>query len=230
MSKQDIIDELEKEFNSIPPVEELKKMYEFSERHNKRMETIFEELRREEQSERRIYAVRRVAVILLALLAVAVVSVKFAPKVYAYFKSWSVEAKDDDSIEFRGKSVGGNSDASDTDVNLLKFELGYMPEGYELESDEMSISRRKIVYRSNDGDVLKVKCSSRHGNTLLSIDTERSILEEISIDGVKYYVFEFEDRYIIVWEKEGNLFTINGNVNKAQMFDIIKGIKFSKKD
>lgn len=45
--KEAILRALIEEYDSIPPVEELEKMYTFSERHNKRMQAIFDELRKD---------------------------------------------------------------------------------------------------------------------------------------------------------------------------------------
>lgn len=42
-----ILRALIEEYDSIPPVEELEKMYTFSERHNKRMKAIFDELKKD---------------------------------------------------------------------------------------------------------------------------------------------------------------------------------------
>ena len=70
-------------------------MYSFSERHVRLMEAIFAELRRRERIEGYWNAVRKIAVIIIAVLALAFVSVKFVPEVYAYVKEWLMEFADE---------------------------------------------------------------------------------------------------------------------------------------
>ena len=46
--KETILEELGKEFDTIPPIEELEKLYTFSDRHNKNMREKFDEIGKEE--------------------------------------------------------------------------------------------------------------------------------------------------------------------------------------
>ena len=113
-----LVKKLNDEFDSIPPVEELEKMYSFSERHVRLMEAIFAELRRRERMEGYWNAVRKIAVIIITILAIAFVSVKFVPEVYAYVKEWLMEFEED-RVRFQGRSSGENVDADEN----LRFEL-----------------------------------------------------------------------------------------------------------
>ena len=69
MINDKLVKSLNDEFDSIPPVEELEKMYSFSERHVRLMEAIFAELRRRERIEGYWNAVRKIAVIIIAVLS-----------------------------------------------------------------------------------------------------------------------------------------------------------------
>ena len=120
MIEEALKEELLAEFNSIPSLEELQKMYSFSERHVRRMEEIFAELRKREQKEQHWHMVRKVAIIVIAVLAAVFASVKFVPEVYAYVKEWLMEFADDESIEFRGSSRGKDAETGE----VLRFELG----------------------------------------------------------------------------------------------------------
>jgi len=45
--KEAILEELEKEFNSIPPIDELEKLYTFSERHKQSMRENFDKIEKD---------------------------------------------------------------------------------------------------------------------------------------------------------------------------------------
>lgn len=221
--KEAILKSLEEEFNSIPPVEELEKMYTFSERHTKIMQEIFAELRRRERLEAYFYTIKKIAIIILIVLALAVASVKFVPKVYAYVREWLMEFADDNSIEFRGK----NSDARSEERKDLRFELGYVPEGYELESEEYQKSGvYKATYKHYDGEKLKFRYCNELDGSMFAIDIIGILIDEESINGIQYYIFEHDDEeIIIVWGFKENLFMLVGCIDKSEMLNIAINIK-----
>lgn len=222
MIREALKEELLAEFNAIPPLEELQKMYSFSERHVKQMEAIFADLRKREQKEQYWHTVRKVAIIIIAVLAAVFASVKFVPEVYAYVKEWLMEFADDESIEFRGSGSGRSVE----DGEILRFELGYVPEGYELEREESSkIGTHRVFYKDSDGIALKLEYRGKLNENLVALNTEGVLVAEVDIFGIRYYVFECEmGKYIVAWEQENYMLSIEGVLTSATMLDIATSV------
>lgn len=226
MIREALKEELLAEFNAIPPLEELQKMYSFSERHVKQMEAIFADLRKREQKEQYWHTVRKVAIIIIAVLAAVFASVKFVPEVYAYVKEWLMEFADDESIEFRGSGSGRSVEDGET----LRFELGYVPEGYELKETlyaKTGICRSS--YENEDRVILNLVYYCRMAGDLLAVNSEDVLVEEINVNGIQYYVFTSESGKIIVtWECKEYLLRLEGSLDKAHMLDIATAVVISE--
>ncbi len=225
MDEEKIKELLIAEFNAIPPREELEKMYTFSERHNKMMEAIFAEMRRRERIESYFRAVRRIAIVILALIGCAVVSLKVVPTVYAYVEAWITENADDRLI-FKDKDMEEDRGEKED----LRFELGYVPEGYELVGEtQTNIGTSIISYKHKEGTLLELNYYGKSNGNQLSVNTEEVLLEEVVVAGIGYKVFSGKDgRAIVTWEKETYLFKLTGNLEYKEMLNIatdIRGVK-----
>lgn len=209
------------EFDSIPPIEELKKMYSFSERHTRQMEAIFAELRRRERMEGYWNTVRKIAVIIITILALAFVSVKFVPEVYAYVKEWLMEFEED-----RVRFESNRSREKVENVDDLQFELGYVPEGYELESVKSKKTGTQIVcYKRNDGMSIYLEYRDKISEDMIAINSEAVFVEEININGIQYSLFECEGREsVVVWEKNGYLLRVEGILENTMLLDIASSV------
>lgn len=214
------------EYDAIPPKEELEKMYTFSERHERQMAELFANLDKFDAKCRRRNLVRKIAIILVVVLAVTVVSVKFVPEVYAFVKEWLMELADDESIEFRGKS----SDNSGVKGEELRFELGYVPDGYELVSEEeLKAGLRKLLYKNETGNSIKVEYKAAGDINLFAVNIEDAIVEEINLDNNCYRVFECSGRgHVVLWEKDGYIISIEGVFEKSQMLNMATSVTVKK--
>ncbi|MBR6637720.1 MAG: DUF4367 domain-containing protein [Lachnospiraceae bacterium] len=214
------------EYDAIPPKEELEKMYTFSERHERQMAELFANLDKFDAKCRRRNLVRKIAIILVVVLAVTVVSVKFVPEVYAFVKEWLMELADDESIEFRGKS----SDNRGVKGEELRFELGYVPDGYELVSEEeYTTGTNKVMYRNEDGSTIKLEYKTAGDIRLFAINIEDAIVEEINIDNNCYRLFECLGRgNVVFWEKDGYIISIEGVFEKSQMLNMATSVTVKK--
>lgn len=223
MIREALKEELLAEFNAIPPLEELQKMYSFSERHVRQMEEIFAELRKREQKEQYWYKVRKVAIIVIAVLAAVFASVKFVPEVYAYVKEWLMETKED-RIRFQGKSTGESSGEANGE---LRFELGYIPDGYELEEEVHSkVGSHIISYSHQDEVTLTFMYRGKTDANLVALNTEGILVDETIVNGIQYYVFESDNtRTIVTWEYGTYVMKIEGLLDKFQMLDIATSVK-----
>lgn len=214
------------EYNAIPPREELEKMYTFSERHERQMAEIFANLDKFDEKCRRRYLVRKVAIILIVVLALAAVSVKFVPEVYAFVKEWLMEIKED-RIRFEGKSADKDARA----VEELRFELGYVPDGYELVSEvELNTGVRSLLYKNLENDVLRLEYNHAVAMDLFAINTENALVEEVNYKDIVYRVFECKGRKLmIVWEYQGYVLKVEGMFDKKQLLGIAESIKITSK-
>lgn len=210
------------EFKAIPPREELEKMYTFSERHNKMMEALFAEMRRRERFERYFRGVKKIAVIMLALLGCAFVSLKVIPTVYAYVEAWITENADDRLI-FKDKDMEEDRGEKED----LRFELGYVPEGYELVGETSGrIDTHTIVYENKEEELLQLKSYKNFGENQISVDIETAFVEDIKVNGIQYYVFENNDGIVIItWEEREILFRLKGVLKKKEMLNIATSIR-----
>lgn len=214
------------EYDAIPPKEELEKMYTFSERHERQMAELFANLDKFDAKCRRRNLVRKVAIVLVVVLAVAVVSVKFVPEVYAFVKEWLMEFADDESIEFRGK----RSDNSGVVGEELRFEIGYVPDGYELVSEvDTKAGLRKLLYKNETGNSIKVEYKAAGDVNLFAVNIKDAIVEEINIDNDCYRLFECSGRgYVVLWEKDGYIISVEGVLEKTQILNMVISIAVKK--
>jgi len=207
--------ELLAEFRAIPPIEELEKMYTFSERHERQMALLFATLREKERKEMLWQKVRKVAIIVIAILAFAFASVKFVPEVYAYVKEWLMELADDESIEFRGSS----KEISDEDCERMRFELGYVPEGYELEREILRKTGANILsYKHYDGAYFYFEYRGKATDNLVAVNSEEILIEKINDNGIEYYIFDsMSGKVVVTWEYGGYLLKLSGILEKEQI-------------
>lgn len=213
------------EYDAIPPKEELEKMYTFSERHERQMAELFANLDKFDAKCRRRNIVRKIAIILVVVLAVTVVSVKFVPEVYAYVKEWLMEIKED-RIRFEGKSSEEDARA----VEELRFELGYVPDGYELVSEvEAKTGSIVVIYKNCEEKTIEFEYKHSTNANLIALNIEEALLEEIRVDGIVYSMLECNGRKtMIVWEDKEMIFKLEGELSKKCMLDIAASLKCSQ--
>ena len=210
---------LNAEFDAIPSKEELEKMYTFSERHEKNMEEIFKEESKENKKDFFV-AFKKVAVIALAIIGGAFVSLKVVPTVYAYVETWIVE-NNEDRVIFRDKD-----DTVDEGVADLRFALQYVPEGYEF-VEEIGGDRGDIIiiYHNDADEELKFEYGKARGKQI-SADIENTIEEVAVVDGTQYYMFlHYDNSMYIVWKQKGYMFTIYGEISVDEMLNIAASVE-----
>lgn len=211
---------LNAEFDAIPSKEELEKMYTFSERHEKNMEEIFKAEEGKENKNNFFVAFKKVAVIALAIIGCAFVSLKVVPTVYAYVETWMVE-NNEDRIIFRDKDNVEYDEVAD-----LRFELLYVPEGYEVVKEIERESGDIIIIYQNDADEkLRFEYGKAKGKQI-SIDIENTTEKVVVVDGAQYYVFSgYDDFTLIVWKQEGYLLDIYGKLDGDEMLNIVASVE-----
>jgi len=150
------------------------------------------------------------------------VSLKVVPTVYAYVEAWITENADDRLI-FKDNESG-------RDINEkaeVRFELGYVPEGYELVGEEHGkTDSHTVIYKNQEKILLQLKGYENFGKNQISIDVENTFVENIKVNDIQCYVFESNDgKVIVTWEKEDILFRLNGVLEKEEMLKIAVSIR-----
>ena len=211
---------LKAEFEVIPPKEELKRMYLFSERHNRKMERILKTELKSEKASKCFSMLRKAAIVALTLMGSAVVTLKIIPTVYAYVEKWIVESANDRVI-FKDNNGSVNGEAA-----ALRFEPQYVPEGYEFVEETYGMFGSIIItYQNSAGERLRFEYGRLNGKQL-SADIENALLTEKSVNGVEYYVFENAEKAVTVaWEHSGYLLCVHGTLEMPQMIDIAVAVK-----
>lgn len=211
---------LKAEFEVIPPKEELKRMYLFSERHNRKMERILKTELKSEKASKCFSMLRKAAIVALTLMGSAVVTLKIIPTVYAYVETWIVESANDRVI-FKDNNGSVNGEAA-----ALRFEPQYVPEGYEFVEETYGMFGDIVItYQNFAGEQLCLEYG-RLKKEQLSADIENAMFTEITVNGIRYYVFEHAGKTVtIAWENVGYLLSIHGALETQQLIDIAVSVK-----
>ena len=105
-----------------------------------------------------------------------------------------------------------------------EIKVGYIPEGFELESKDDKKKLMNYKYTSNNGQFFTIwKCSSAGE---VEFDTESFITEELTIDNIKYtYCQGNEDVNNILWTKNDYVYRMDGTLIKEEMLKIAKTVE-----
>lgn len=105
-----------------------------------------------------------------------------------------------------------------------EIKVGYIPEGFELESKDDTKKLMNYKYVSNDGRFFTIFKSSSASK--VKFDTENFITEEIMVDNIKYtYCQGNEGVNNIVWTKNDYVYRIDGTLSKEEMLKIAKTVE-----
>lgn len=210
---------LKAEFEVIPPKEELKRMYLFSERHNRKMERILKTELKSEKASKCFSMLRKAAIVALTLMGSAVVTLKIIPTVYAYVEKWIVESENDRVI-FKDNNGSVNGEAA-----ALRFEPQYVPEGYEFVEESYGMFGSIIItYQNSAGERLCLEYGRLNGKQL-SVDIENTAFTEVIVNGIRYYVFEYtHENIMLAWEGKGHFFKLEGMFEIQELIDIATSV------
>lgn len=115
-------------------------------------------------------------------------------------------------------------DDSSLVVDLEKVELGYVPEGFEVESDEMIDDMYRVFCLENkmsDSILFSVTKTEGYVN---NVDNERSGNEDVLINDKQGYYFTTNKRNSIIWQIGDCTFQLTSNLDKADLLLIAKQI------
>lgn len=193
----------------------------FSEKHKREMRRLF---RKERSKQRRgkftRYAGRAIAGA-AAFIVVSGVIFSIDGNVGNIVNFFLEENKQGTDIHFDGVLPDPNEPIK----AFPDFEVGYVPEGYELVKKDIS-EGIDINVRFSNGDKTIV-ISKMILDVLAGIDTENSTKEEMLINGMEafYYYREEYKRSILIWHDDEYLYEVITYLDKAETVKIAENIK-----
>lgn len=110
--------------------------------------------------------------------------------------------------------------------NIVAEELivGYVPEGFVLESKENYDKSSMCYYVSNNGDTFTIYKNS--SSIKMDFDNENSVIEEMIIDNQKYIYCQGEnEKDALIWTKNDYVYIISGDFSKEELLEIAKNVE-----
>ena len=212
MLKEAVTANFNEKMKNMPPEEELRKLYPFSEVHIHKMKAIFRTERRRETLKKIIPSVKAAVIIVCVIAACALATLMANPDVRA-------AARDAIVRFFKGYTSIGFTDDENTQKEARNFKLGYVPEGYELINSSEFGENVNHMYMDENENML-VFYVGPPGTFL--VDDEQHSFRIKTHGGVDYYIFESftDDIYsTIVWAQDGFSFSIFGLVPFDELFE-----------
>lgn len=207
-----VIDNFNEELDSLPPYEEMVKIYTFSERHEQRMKRLFARERRKEQFHAFKKVSRRVAAVLLIAITLLSAALMLTPQVRAAVTQMIIEWFD----EFTRFTFTG------TITSPEGLEPTYIPDGFWEDFRHEDEASTIIIFANIDGK--EIYFESAHAVGLFSIDNENAIYELRTIDGIDYHVLtaiseDYENS--IMWEFGGRRYYLRSTITYVEYLQII---------
>lgn len=133
------------------------------------------------------------------------------------------------ATEFHIEDMLGNVPEQIPELNESDFvEPTYIPSGFSQSSAYFMTGHGYIVYeRPNCEYLLNYSCMTL--NTFLSLDTEDSISEQVSVNGNKAYLYTkfrgpMEGHCSLIWHDGRYIYLISGPVNKKEIIKMAESI------
>lgn len=181
----------------------------YSKKHIRRMNALINKMRGNvyHHFTTRAIKIMLVAAVLFALLLTAFVipsSREFIIDNLGIYSTYQL-------TEDNGNSVSG------------EISVGYVPEGFELESEEFKSKCGVSVYTSTNNYFTVYKYPS---STKVNFDTENTNVEKISISS-KIYTYSSKELDIgcVIWTQNDYIFIIEGHLPKEELLKIAETIK-----
>lgn len=183
--------------------EEMWKPHRFSRAFEKRMRQLLWKERGIRPAQKRIPMRMLITVIITAIMAVSVAAL-------------SVSA-------FREAIIGFITDIystftnvkAETDENAVEsleeiYEVTWVPDGFELVMDDLSLGMHQMEYRREDEYIWFKQIAVEEYN--VNYDTEQTDMEYIKIDDMEG--FWISDAQLLVWRNEKYVFELNVSINE----------------
>ena len=102
--------------------------------------------------------------------------------------------------------------------------VGYIPEGFELDSSEIQLKHIYCRYTSKDNTELVISKSA--SSIEVDFDTEVGTIEDIVISGTHYTCFvDAKKYYHLVWNQNDCVYQIHSSISKDELLKIAETVK-----
>lgn len=163
------------------------------------------------------HTLRKVAMVALMVILIMALAVSVYAAVMHYLNYTRVEHPTNDEYV-------PNSEATDTNPEGIFFEPTYVPEGYELESEDYDeiFDEKEWKYVKSDNITLVIRES--HSSSAFNIDNERSTRETITIDNYEVVTYDWGEEKNYILQYDDTVITIIGSISSDEVGQIIRGL------
>jgi len=218
MLRQAVIKNNRDEIAAIPSDDELKKKYEFSERHNRKMKKLFAADSRHEVFTI-IYRWGKVAVVAVCVSATLMFG--------TLLTSADVrKAIGDVVVTWFEKFTKFQSPAASEEFIERDWSPAYLPEGFLITNSIETNEIRNITY--NNSNNARIIFSYRPSDFSTSVDNEDMEYSVMIENDIIYHLFEATneaEEKIIVWDISGYRFTLTGHIEVNELFKMALSVE-----
>lgn len=108
--------------------------------------------------------------------------------------------------------------------DLEDFRVGYVPEGYEVEFDEVHGEfMRKIGYHDAEDNNIRIHIA-KTDHYGFNVDNESAKREEVLVNDKQAYLFKDEQRIYLVWQMGDCTLDVSGKISEEELISTAKHI------
>lgn len=157
-----------------------------------------------------------VAVLVLIMGLVVISSEGVKEKMFNYFAD-----------EKEGHTDLSYLDGEDDESKIPEFELGYVPEGYELFSEDSEIAFRKIIYGNDDEKYINFSVN-RSEDYNMSVDNDTFKQKEIMINSYQALLFYDDKNSAIIWQVGDYTLDLLTGLSTEETIEIARNVKLKE--
>ncbi|MDR0446240.1 MAG: DUF4367 domain-containing protein [Oscillospiraceae bacterium] len=225
-----VVASFEKELAQIPPDEELRKMYTFSDRHNTRMKKLFRRKRTRIKLPQMFYSVRAKTAGGYLRAAVAVVAVVFALSFGLLLTSQPVRAAVatmisqwfDSFTRFSAEDMG---EGSDENISPDIWRPEFLPAGFAEQETMIVGDITQMVYANDAGVGITLTYSA---DSTMVVNNDDIQYDAVTVGGVKYHIFMSTDELsdnAIVWMRDSVMFELHSQISADTLMAVAQSVK-----
>ena len=208
------------EIDSIPPKEELAKLYPLSPQFDLRMKKAFARYHRKGIFAKIIKQTQRVAVVLLIITTAFFGLLLTNPEVRA--------AVGNVVVEWFEKFTSITFSNNESNAEIKELRVKYLPDGYSLTSMDDMVNLALIIYSDDSGNQIKFMYQPGNNASNISIDNEHHIIENYSMNGHDAFLAISENNNFdngIIFVYESNIVEIWGKIPIDELIKMAESVE-----
>ncbi|MDU7338336.1 MAG: DUF4367 domain-containing protein [Clostridium sp.] len=123
-------------------------------------------------------------------------------------------------IKYEDKNSNSSTVGSSAPSTAAVLKPKYIPDGFSETETKQTSSSYTVYYKNADNEVIVFRTFSIKDEGIFSVDTEQTVLKELTINGVKAKLFESkkeEQSSYLVWSVKSNSFVIVSKIPSNQL-------------